>query len=62
MKHMAGNMKSRWTNIFKEDGEKPWRNRDSEFESIVKNQRRMPQPLGIRMENIVRYTWIIAGI
>lgn len=32
--HMAGNMKSRWTNIFTEDGEKPWRNRDAEFESV----------------------------
>ena len=29
---MAGNMLSRWSNIFEEDGEKPWRNRDSEFE------------------------------
>ena len=25
-------MKSRWTNFLLEDGEKPWRNRDSEFE------------------------------
>jgi uncharacterized damage-inducible protein DinB len=32
MQHMAGNMKSRWTNFLLEDGEKPWRNRDSEFE------------------------------
>lgn len=32
MQHMAGNMKSRWTNFLSEDGEKPWRNRDSEFE------------------------------
>lgn len=32
MQHMAGNMKSRWTNFLTEDGEKPWRNRDSEFE------------------------------
>ena len=32
IRHMAGNMKSRWTNIFTEDGEKPWRNRDGEFE------------------------------
>jgi len=31
MKHMAGNMRSRWTNIFVEDGEKEWRNRDDEF-------------------------------
>jgi uncharacterized damage-inducible protein DinB len=30
--HMSGNMKSRWTNIFTEDGEKSWRNRDQEFE------------------------------
>lgn len=32
MKHMAGNMKSRWTDFLSEDGEKPWRNRDREFE------------------------------
>jgi hypothetical protein len=32
MQHMAGNMKSRWTNFLSEDGEKPWRKRDSEFE------------------------------
>ena len=29
--HLSGNMLSRWTNIFKEDGEKSWRNRDQEF-------------------------------
>lgn len=32
MKHMAGNMKSRWIDFLSDDGEKPWRNRDSEFE------------------------------
>ncbi|MGH9617092.1 MAG: DUF1572 domain-containing protein [Acidobacteriaceae bacterium] len=32
MKHMTGNMKSRWTDFLLSDGEKPWRNRDSEFE------------------------------
>ena len=31
-KHMAGNMRSRWTNFLTSDGEKPDRNRDSEFE------------------------------
>lgn len=31
MKHMAGNMLSRWTNVFESDGEKSWRNRDDEF-------------------------------
>ncbi|HEX7359882.1 MAG TPA: DUF1572 domain-containing protein [Bryobacteraceae bacterium] len=31
MKHMAGNMRSRWTDFLTSDGEKPDRNRDSEF-------------------------------
>ena len=31
MKHMAGNMLSRWTNFLTSDGEKPDRNRDMEF-------------------------------
>jgi hypothetical protein len=32
VKHMAGNMRSRWTDFLTSDGEKPTRNRDSEFE------------------------------
>lgn len=31
VKHIAGNMLSRWTNFLTEDGEKDWRNRDLEF-------------------------------
>jgi hypothetical protein len=31
MKHMAGNMLSRWTDFLSSDGEKPDRNRDGEF-------------------------------
>src|ERR1700738_3574806 len=31
MKHMAGNMLSRWTDFLTTDGEKPERNRDMEF-------------------------------
>jgi hypothetical protein len=31
MKHMAGNMFSRWTDFLTSDGEKPSRNRDMEF-------------------------------
>src|SRR6476659_2275048 len=31
MKHMAGNMFSRWTDFLTTDGEKPNRNRDMEF-------------------------------
>jgi len=32
VKHMAGNMRSRWMDFLTSDGEKPDRNRDSEFE------------------------------
>ena len=32
VQHMAGNMISRWTDFLTTDGEKEWRNRDSEFE------------------------------
>ncbi len=31
-RHMVGNMLSRFTHFLTEDGEKPWRNRDQEFE------------------------------
>jgi hypothetical protein len=31
MKHVAGNLLSRWTEFLTADGEKPWRNRDDEF-------------------------------
>jgi hypothetical protein len=31
VKHMAGNMRSRWTDFLTSDGEKPDRNRDREF-------------------------------
>jgi len=31
VKHMAGNMRSRWTDFLTTDGEKPNRNRDTEF-------------------------------
>ena len=32
VKHIVGNMLSRWTNFLTEDGEKTWRHRDTEFE------------------------------
>src|SRR6185437_14861860 len=31
MKHVAGNLASRWTDFLTTDGEKPWRQRDEEF-------------------------------
>ena len=33
VKHLAGNMRSRWTDFLTADGEKPGRNRDTEFEA-----------------------------
>ena len=33
MKHLAGNMRSRWTDFLTADGEKPDRDRDGEFEA-----------------------------
>lgn len=38
IKHLAGNMLSRWTNFLTEDGEKTWRKRDSEFERPPKSR------------------------
>ena len=31
MKHVVGNLRSRWTDFLTADGEKPWRDRDDEF-------------------------------
>jgi uncharacterized damage-inducible protein DinB len=38
VKHMAGNMRSRWTDFLTTDGEKPNRNRDTEFEDAPKSR------------------------
>lgn len=36
--HISGNMQSRFTNFLTEDGEKPWRNRDAEFENSYQSK------------------------
>lgn len=36
VKHLSGNMRSRWTDFLTSDGEKPDRNRDTEFEDPPK--------------------------
>jgi len=38
VKHMAGNMRSRWRDFLTSDGEKPDRNRDTEFEEPPKTR------------------------
>jgi hypothetical protein len=35
VKHLSGNMISRWTDFLTSDGEKEWRNRDGEFENDI---------------------------
>ncbi len=41
MKHMAGNMRSRWTDFLTSDGEKPDRDRDREFEITSEDRARI---------------------
>lgn len=38
VKHLAGNMLSRWTDFLTTDGEKEWRERDQEFENDLKTK------------------------
>ncbi len=39
VKHISGNMRSRWTDFLTSDGEKSWRNRDGEFEDTIKDKK-----------------------
>jgi hypothetical protein len=38
IQHISGNMLSRWTDFLTTDGEKEWRNRDSEFETVLQTK------------------------
>ena len=38
VKHLRGNMLSRWTDFLTTDGEKEWRERDAEFENDIKSR------------------------
>lgn len=44
VKHIAGNLRSRWTDFLTTDGEKPDRNRDTEFE-----------PMGATREDLMKF-------
>lgn len=41
VKHMSGNMLSRWTDFLTSDGEKEWRNRDGEFEDTITDKKEL---------------------
>lgn len=43
VKHMWGNMMSRWTDFLTTDGEKPWRQRDAEFANDMQSREVMMQ-------------------
>ncbi|HTK37838.1 MAG TPA: DinB family protein [Pyrinomonadaceae bacterium] len=43
VKHIAGNLRSRWTDFLTSDGEKPDRNRDTEFEMIADTRESLMQ-------------------
>jgi hypothetical protein len=43
VKHLSGNMLSRWTDFLTSDGEKDWRNRDEEFENDIKTKTELIQ-------------------
>lgn len=38
VQHLWGNMRSRWTDFLASDGEKPWREREAEFESVISSR------------------------
>ena len=39
--HLSGNMLSRWTDFLTSDGEKPWRNREAEFDEGYPDKKTM---------------------
>ncbi|HLL43594.1 MAG TPA: DUF1572 domain-containing protein [Segetibacter sp.] len=41
VKHLWGNMLSRWTDFLNTDGEKEWRDRDAEFENDIKTRQEL---------------------
>ncbi|MBP2284848.1 hypothetical protein H4V97_003166 [Flavobacterium sp. CG_23.5] len=43
VKHLNGNMLSRWTDFLTSDGEKKWRKRDSEFDNDIKSKEELMQ-------------------
>lgn len=43
VKHLWGNMLSRWTDFLTTDGEKSWRKRDAEFENDIKSKEELMQ-------------------
>ncbi len=49
VKHMTGNMRSRWTDFLTTDGEKPDRHRDSEFVDAPPTRQELLATVGRRL-------------
>jgi hypothetical protein len=41
VRHLTGNLRSRFTDLRSSDGEKPWRNRDDEFEAAALSRQQL---------------------
>ena len=50
VKHLWGNMLSRWTDFLTSDGEKEFRNRDAEFENDINNREELLDKWKQRLE------------
>ena len=61
VKHLAGNMRSRWTDVLVSDGEKPDRQRDTEFENPPATQGRIHEDVGRGMELRLRCSGAFVG-
>ena len=55
--HLWGNMKSRWTDFLTSDGEKEWRKRDLEFESVINTKAELLEN-GMTAGNAYLMRWI----
>ena len=54
VKHMSGNMRSRWTDFLTSDGEKPDRDRDTEFADPAATRARLAADLERRLGKSIR--------
>lgn len=46
VQHLAGNLRSRFTEFLSTDGEKPWRHRDTEFEPPAQDKAQLLEGMG----------------
>jgi len=57
VKHLSGNMLSRWTDFLTTDGEKEWRNRDSEFDSHYDGTRELARQNAVNDKEELLKIW-----